>query len=75
MTPAISASDPIRQFFDERQTDIEAMGRDEALRRKPLDWMLHAGKYKHTCNFTWMGRPIIKFPWAGVPAQKIRARD
>lgn len=58
----MSISDPVSQFFDERCADIEAMGHDEELRRKSLDWMLHADKYKYTYNFTWMGRPIIKFP-------------
>jgi cephalosporin hydroxylase len=38
------------------------MGMDEELRRKSIDWMLHADKYKYTYNFTWMGRPIIKHP-------------
>ncbi len=55
-------TDPVAQFFSERAADIEAMGRDEELRRKSLDWMLHADRYKYTYNFTWMGRPIIKFP-------------
>lgn len=55
-------TDHVAQFFAEREADIEAMGRDEELRRKSLDWMLHADRYKYTYNFTWMGRPIIKFP-------------
>ena len=55
-------NDPVAQFFAERDADIEAMGRDDELRRKSLDWMLHADRYKYTYNFTWMGRPIIKFP-------------
>jgi len=54
--------DPTEAFFEERRLAIEAMGRDEELRRKSLDWMLHADRYKYTYNYTWMGRPIIKFP-------------
>jgi cephalosporin hydroxylase len=46
----------------ERAADIHAMGADDELRQKSLDWMLHADKYKYTYNFSWMGRPIIKFP-------------
>ena len=53
---------PIDAFFDERRADIAAMGDDAELREKSLAWMLHADKYKYTYNFTWMGRPIIKFP-------------
>jgi cephalosporin hydroxylase len=62
---------PIEQFFHERNTDIAAMGRDEELRRKSIDWMVHADRYKYTYNFTWMGRPIIKFPGDMVAQQEI----
>lgn len=58
----MTTKDPVQQFFDEREADIRAMGKDDELRRKSLDWMLHADKYKYTYNYTWMGRPIIKFP-------------
>lgn len=64
-------SDPIKQFFDERRADIEAMGRDEDLRRKSLDWMVHADKYKYTYNYTWLGRPIIKYPNDMVVQQEL----
>jgi len=47
------------------------MGRDEELKQKSLDWMLHADKYKYTYNYTWLGRPIIKFPSDIVATQQI----
>lgn len=53
---------PIEQFKKERSSAINEMGQDQELKRKSLDWMLHADKYKYTYNFSWMGRPIIKFP-------------
>jgi cephalosporin hydroxylase len=53
---------PIKQFEAERAAAIAEMGKDNELRKKSLDWMLHADKYKYTYNFSWMGRPIIKFP-------------
>jgi cephalosporin hydroxylase len=56
------SQDPVEQFKSERVADIAAMGADQELRQKSLDWMLHADKYKYTYNFSWMGRPIIKFP-------------
>jgi len=52
----------VEQFFAERHTDIIKMGQDVELKRKSIEWMVHADKYKYTYNFTWMGRPIIKFP-------------
>lgn len=63
--------DPINQFKQERVADITAMGRDEELKKKSLDWMLHADKYKYTYNYSWMGRPIIKFPSDIVATQQI----
>ena len=54
--------DPARQFFRERKQDIEQMAQDAELHGKSLEWMIHADKYRYTYNFTWMGRPIIKFP-------------
>lgn len=54
--------DPVKQFDLERAAAIEAMARDEDLKRKSLDWMLHADRYKYTYNYTWLGRPVIKFP-------------
>jgi len=56
------SADPIKSFFDERNADIVRMGADEELRKKSIEWMLCADKYKYTYNYTWMGRPIIKFP-------------
>jgi cephalosporin hydroxylase len=66
--------DPILQFKAERDADIQAMGSDEVLRQKSLDWMLHADKYKYTYNFSWMGRPIIKFPADMVIQQELMWR-
>src|SRR5438876_8514691 len=63
--------DPIRTFQAERAAAIEAMAKDEELKRKSIDWMLHADRYKYTYNYTWMGRPIIKFPNDIVVMQEI----
>lgn len=63
--------DPIQQFKDERAAAIAAMAQDEALKQKSLDWMVHADKYKYTYNFSWLGRPIIKFPSDIVVSQEI----
>ncbi len=54
--------DPIEEFKVERKEAIEKMSQDEELKKKSIDWMVHADKYKYTYNFKWMGRPIIKFP-------------
>lgn len=67
-------NDPVSEFFEERRRDIEKMGQDEELRALSLDWMVKADKYKYTYNYTWMGRPIIKFPSDIVAQQEIMWR-
>ncbi|MDB5866704.1 MAG: cephalosporin hydroxylase [Betaproteobacteria bacterium] len=62
---------PIEQFQKERAQAIDEMAKDEDLKRKSLDWMIHADRYKFTYNFTWLGRPIIKFPNDIVVLQEI----
>jgi len=54
--------DQIEEFKKERRKDIEEMSKDEELKKKSLDWMIHADKYKFTYNFSWLGRPVIKYP-------------
>jgi cephalosporin hydroxylase len=63
--------DPISQFKQERAADIAEMAADEELKQKSLDWMLHADKYKYTYNYSWLGRPIIKYPSDIVATQQI----
>ena len=63
--------DPIEEFKQERSKAIEEMSQDEELKTKSLDWMIHADKYKYTYNYTWLGRPIIKYPNDIVVMQEI----
>ncbi len=63
--------DPIQEFKNERNAAIKAMAADEELKKKSVDWMLHADKYKYTYNFTWLGRPIIKYPQDIVIMQEL----
>ncbi len=53
---------PIEKFTQERNRAINEISQDEDLKKKSLDWMIHADKYKYTYNYTWLGRPIIKYP-------------
>jgi cephalosporin hydroxylase len=63
--------DHIEQFKKERADAMEQMGRDAELKKKSVDWMLHADQYKYTYNFTWLGRPIIKYPQDIVIMQEL----
>jgi len=62
---------PIEEFKKERADVQKAMSKDKALKEKSLEWMLHADKYKYIYNFTWMGRPIIKFPQDIIALQEL----
>lgn len=53
---------PIEEFNKERDEAMQAMSKDAELKKRSVEWMLHADKYKYTYNFSWMGRPIIKYP-------------
>jgi len=63
--------DPIQQFKKERSEDIARMAEDEALKKASLDWMIASDKYKYSYNYTWLGRPIIKYPNDIVATQEI----
>ena len=63
--------DKHQEFTQQRSIDAQRMAEDLQLREKSLEWMLHADKYKYTYNYTWLGRPIIKFPNDIVAMQEI----
>lgn len=63
--------DKITEFQSERTVDIKKMNNDSSLKKKSRDWMLHADKYKYTYNYSWLGRPIIKYPNDIVLLQEI----
>jgi cephalosporin hydroxylase len=47
------------------------MREDAELRKKSLDWMVHADTYRYSYNFSWMGRPVIRYPSDLVIQQEI----
>jgi len=63
--------DPVDEFKSERKKDIDDMYLDKELKKKSLDWMIHADRYKYTYNYTWLGRPIIKYPNDMVVMQEL----
>lgn len=54
--------DELERFTTERLDAIRALSADKALRSMSLDWMLRADSNKYSYNFTWLGRPIIRYP-------------
>lgn len=67
----MSEIDRVKEFFASRNIDILKLGEDADLKKATLDWMIKADQYKYTYNFTWMGRPIIKYPADIVVQQEL----
>tara|TARA_B100000780_G_C21075203_1_gene432813 strand:+ start:257 stop:1006 length:750 start_codon:yes stop_codon:yes gene_type:complete len=61
----------IVSFNEERKDSIRSIRHDKELLEKSIDWMIHADKYKYTYNFSWMGRPVIKFPADMIVQQEL----
>lgn len=54
---------PIQQFEQEVQENIDRLANDPSLPDESLAWMLRAGMVgAYTYNFRWLGRPIIQYP-------------
>ncbi len=63
--------DKHEQFRKERAASAEAMASDEELKKKSVEWMVHADRYKYSYNYSWLGRPIIKYPSDIVALQEV----
>jgi cephalosporin hydroxylase len=61
----------IKNFFEQRKLDIDAMASDLQIRKATLDWIVATARYKYTYNYTWLGRPIIQLPPDIVAMQEI----
>lgn len=54
---------PLQQFEQEVQQNIQRLANDPSLPEQTLDWMLKVGTVgAYTYNFRWLGRPIIQYP-------------
>ncbi len=63
--------DPIKQFEQERQTNIADLSRDQPLRILSLKWLQDSLRYKYSYNFSYLGRPIIQYPQDMVAIQEL----
>ncbi|MFC0348374.1 cephalosporin hydroxylase family protein [Undibacterium danionis] len=53
---------PIQQFEKERETRVEALGRDVEFQKQSRDWLEQSMRRQYVYNFSWLGRPIIQNP-------------
>jgi len=61
----------IERFNDEKKHEIEALGKDEGMRKLGIDFIIKTAPYKYSYHFTWLGRPIIQFPQDMIAMQEI----
>jgi cephalosporin hydroxylase len=52
----------IKKFFKERSKDVSKMIKDKAFFNLSRKWLARSIYYKYNYNYTWLGRPIIKYP-------------
>jgi len=63
--------EPIKQFEQERQENIAALGKDGELKSISSKWLQHSLKHKYSYNFSSLGRPIIQYPQDMVALQEL----
>jgi cephalosporin hydroxylase len=51
--------------------NIDRQGKDEALKKLSLQWMICGTRNNYVYNFSYMGRPIIQFPQDMVAMQEL----
>ena len=61
----------IKKFFKERSLDIKRMLKDKKFINLSRKWLARSIFYKYNYNYTWLGRPIIKYPDDIVVMQEI----
>lgn len=54
--------DPIKQFREQIQDNIEGLGGDRDMQDLSRIWLRDTLKHRYTYNFAWQGRPIIQYP-------------
>lgn len=61
----------IKNFENERSSNIESLGKDQEAKKAGLDFMVKSAPNNYTYNFTWLGRPIIQYPQDIVALQEL----
>jgi cephalosporin hydroxylase len=61
----------VSSFEQEKQRNIEALGRSTELHATSREWIAQVSRRKYSYNFAWLGRPIIQFPQDIVAMQEI----
>ncbi|MCW7540529.1 cephalosporin hydroxylase family protein [Aquabacterium sp. A7-Y] len=63
--------DPIEQFRQEVQRNIEGLKQDRDMQDLSRIWLRDTLKHRYSYNFSWMGRPIIQYPQDMMAMQEL----
>lgn len=59
------------EFKSKGKAEIERQGQDQTLKKRGVEWLVHAAESNYGHHFEWLGRPIIQLPQDIVGAQQI----
>jgi cephalosporin hydroxylase len=62
---------PIEQFNKEKKERIEKYGNDKQFQSISKKWLRESFKKQYEYNFTWLGRPIIQYPFDIIAIQEL----
>src|SRR5437588_4101527 len=63
--------DPMKEFYERKKANINALGNDDMLRVQSRNWFDAASRHRYSYHFSWLGLPIIQFPQDLVALQEI----
>ena len=63
--------DPVKQFCEQVQENIEGLGKDRDMQDLSRIWLRDTLKHRYSYNFSWLGRPIIQYPQDMVAMQEL----
>ncbi len=61
----------MESFIQQKNKNIEALGKDSDLHKKSKEWIVKSAKHQYSYNFEWLGRPIIQYPQDIVAMQEL----
>jgi len=61
----------MNQFEQDKKANIAAMAADHNLQKTARELFNGANAHRYSYHFTWMGRPIIKYPQDVLAMQEL----
>ena len=64
-------NEELEEFYSRLKNNVDALGKDQELKKMSIEFMLKSNIKGYTYNFSWMGRPIIAYPQDMIAMQEI----